>query len=585
MKLESVRIKNFMAIKEASLQLAAVNKIVGPNTNGKSSVVQAMRFCLSGLAPEFGITKKNMAHLLAHNGGAMLVEVAVNGGDIYTRNAANKTAAVLSDELLAGVVFDSQAFVEMTAKDRQRLVQQFAAADNAETITKTAHEHGFSQDVIAKILESMDAAQKWAISERQAAGRRITELQADIEAIPTIEFVSDSGKKLDLSKYTIDQIDSNITRYTARRDELIVVTKTPAASLDELTELRDAAKEDIESLSDDAGSEAVEQARKTHAEAEKAYRAKEQEFATAQAAIKQTNAAIEKASSKSERDCPECGQKVTKDVLCVIENRLIGQLNEQEVELKKITKARNDAYKLLNKAAETLSQKRQAVESLVERRENLTQVVEDYNRLIDIETNRATYNDELAEITTKLASLGKLKTAKTQYDEANKTRPRLESELEQARKNHKQMDMLDSMLKPEGALRQLANQTGDAMDIDSELAEAWDMADLTLHSDGSMTLGGRPIELSGKHSSEKFRAGVLMAEMICRAADTGVLILDGLEILTKAMAKELSKAVSRWRETYSTIILLASQDDKPEPSKYDWFKLFWAEGGKVEEIK
>jgi hypothetical protein len=123
------------------------------------------------------------------------------------------------------------------------------------------------------------------------------------------------------------------------------------------------------------------------------------------------------------------------------------------------------------------------------------------------------------------------------------------------------------------------------MAIDAELAAAWGMADLTLHSDGSMTLGGRPIELSGKHSSEKFRAGVLMAEMICRAADTGVLILDGLEILTKAMAKELSKAVSRWRDTYSTIILLASQDDTPDPSRYDWFKLFWAEGGKVEEIR
>lgn len=210
-QIKSTRIKNFMAVETAELHFAAVNKIVGTNTAGKSSVVQALRFCSQGVVPEYGIDKKNMAPMLAHNGGAMLVEMVTDEG-LYTRNASNKGTGVIEDDRLAGVIFDSQSFIEMAAKDRQRLVQQFTASSSSDEIAKLAQSQGFSQEVINKILDNMDAAQKYAIAERQAAGRRIKELEADIAAIPTVTYTSNSGKEVDLSKYTMEQIDGNIKK-------------------------------------------------------------------------------------------------------------------------------------------------------------------------------------------------------------------------------------------------------------------------------------------------------------------------------------------------------------------------------------
>ena len=147
------------------------------------------------------------------------------------------------------------------------------------------------------------------------------------------------------------------------------------------------------------------------------------------------------------------------------------------------------------------------------------------------------------------------------------------------------MDALDELLKPEGELRLLANKGFTTAPLDDVLMGAWGM-DLKLLSDGTITLYDRPIELAS--ASEKYRAGVLLAEMLGRKLGIGLLILDGLEILSPATRVPLQNRLEAWQQDFDTIILLATVHERPSANRpschVKGHKYWWVADGKVEAI-
>ena len=92
-------------------------------------------------------------------------------------------------------------------------------------------------------------------------------------------------------------------------------------------------------------------------------------------------------------------------------------------------------------------------------------------------------------------------------------------------------------------------------------------------------LYSRPIEMAS--ASEQYRAGLLLAELLARTLGLGILVLDGLEILTQENRNVLNTRLLDWQAHFETVIFIISLDEKPEIRNIAWLRYFWVEGGTI----
>jgi len=116
MKIQNIDIKNFLALEQATLNLQApINIIAGANEAGKSSIRDAIQWCLTGQARGLK-THQDQAYLIRQGAKAAEVTITLADGQAIARKKTPKTAAsvtgpVPDDQVMAAILCDPLAFL------------------------------------------------------------------------------------------------------------------------------------------------------------------------------------------------------------------------------------------------------------------------------------------------------------------------------------------------------------------------------------------------------------------------------------------------------------------------------------------
>jgi len=582
MQIKRLKIENFLSIRKAEIDLAPVNLFVGDNAQGKSSIADALAFAFLGKVPQRGIMYKNRAHWLVTTGQHDMKVVAETDSGTYMGTRQGSGNAPF-DEVLGAIAFNPQRVLELDAKARQAAFSTvFRHAGVADKIEEyLSKSNGFEPEVFDRCRGDLDQAQKWAVAERRTANRRATDLRAAKKAGPPSVLEID-GQMLDLSKLTMGQLDQRQFTRKQERDLLIHEYGKTAPTVEGLEDMRVACVQKLNELDERRMQAEIQDAQNRHGQAEQVYRREEKKVAQIKAMIERLK--VEKAQLEHlTGKCPFCKQAVPSSAKTSLLNLAKNELDDMEN--KKLPKAeereKQKAHEWNDRAKEIrkLRTDYEAAGGIRREMDETIATIDDQFRKAQEWPEK---QDVIAELDEKLDRLETIRRAKQKYDEYMASHGDLEAQAEQCEERAAQMDMLDKLLKPEGELRKIANEAVEQAEFDRILTVAWGMDDLNISAEGEVTLGGRPIEMAA--DSEKYRAGVLLAELLSRTMGLGFLVLDGMEIMSRTTRNPIQSRLPEWMQHFKTIVMLATVPEKPEPSKASWMRKFWVEGGEVKQV-
>ncbi len=598
MKLEKLTIDDFLGIPHADLDLSApVTVILGDNGNGKSSVKDALEFIFSGGVVESrGYTKKNQAEALQHAGGGKMSVSLIADGKTYSRTAKSGHSPALDPDL-AVIAVNPQRVLRLSAKERQGIFGSILSKpDTSAKIIKRLGELGF--DYNEKEIADLDKLQKEAIQNRRDAKNTVENLTQQTASKPA-EQIEIAGQSFSLADWPTDKIGGLIAERTRTRDdaqrklgaaqkELAEIGEPPVVT--GLNEMRLELVKQLKDAQSATNSKIIDSFRTEVARADDVVRGKQRFVDMAKTALDTINRSID-SINKMTGTCPTCQRKLTKESKVAVVAELEAQKLAKTSELRNLEDGLHDAMGLQQDAQtkyeSAIAQQKTDAEQIAGIEQNIRDIddlVRKAARHPVLLESVESLKKEIETLDAKLANLNTLKNASVAYMAYETANKQTDENIRAGTETIKRMDLLDQLLKPDGEIRQLANEDLAAAQFDMALAEAWGMESLALGPDGMITLFGRPIEAASQ--SEQYRAGVLLAELLSRELKLGILVLDGLDILSNQTRAALNDRLAEWTETFESIILLRTVSERPEvDTAGDWLKSYWVETGRVELIE
>jgi len=581
MKIEGVKIQNCYGIREAQLRFAAVNLVFGGNGQSKSSLCDTLQTVFTGgICSQRGIDKKKDKGLAAHNGGKMVVNVETDGGQYSMTNTTCGKGPL--DAAIAEILFNPQAVLTMTAKDRQSvfgaIFRHSSTSDKIEEYLSA--NNGWEPEVYDMCRGDLDDAQKWAVEQRRESKRvrkEIEELKAHgVESVLDLD-----GKTIDLTKIAAASVDAKKVERTRERDKLIKIIGEPQA-VDGLAELIEACNEDLKGLDNASLEKDLQDARIKHGQLDKDHREAQKQASEAKAVVEHCKKQIRSFNGLG-KTCPTCKSAITDELTEKVVN-MLGQ--EREKAKKSYDVANKKAVKLGHEwtnHTQVIDKIKEQIESAASERKSLGGQITEAQQIINQEAARPENTAKLQDLDDRLKRIDDLKAAKVRYDQYALTMKDADARIEKAEAIIEQMDRLDALLKPDGELRKIANEDIESgAEFDNVLTTAWGMESLNLAADGMITFNDRPIEMAS--TSEQFRAGVLLAELLGRTIDAGVLVIDGIDIMEPSVRRPLNSRLPAWMKHFQTIILLCTSNKPDKMIDKAWLKYFWAENGTIVEL-
>ena len=578
MKIKRLEITDFMAVKSADMDLSApVHLIIGGNNQGKSSVKDAIAtVLLGGKCPTRGYHKKNQADQMARRGGKGFDITLETTDGTYQRTHKNGTKSPL-DEQTAEILTNPQAVLSMSAKDRQRVFSAILrGADTKNQIEAyLAQVNGFGPEIYDKCRGDLDDAQKWAVEQRRIAKRILTELQGTKKTAPE-SVVELAGQMFDLNKYPPDDLAVKLAQRTHERDNLVTNNKQGVDTV-ALKQINEALEQEKKELSSKKKLQAdYEDLQWQYAELMDKRREGDTKIGQLRAEVTAAENTLQKRKQIG-GDCPVCNAKIS-------DAKKTGLIAEMENQIKLITADIELATKRNNKLSAEISLMSAKLQEAKEAINNADQTVKKIDDEIasnekiikDIEGNQN--DDKITEINAKIENLNTLKSHATRYHEYKALAGDMAERIKSAEATSEQMDRLDALLKPDGELRKLATGGMEQVEFD-QIKDQWGMETLKLGAEGEITLFGDPIEAAS--ASEQYRAGVLLAELLSRELGVGILMLDGLEILSKENRRILFRRLPAWISYFGTIILLLTAPVGSKTPQENWLTVWEVENGVI----
>lgn len=586
MKIKSLAIENFLRIRQAQLDLSApVNIFLGSNKQGKSSIRDAVRFAFTGLVPTRGYTKKNQAGKLATRGSrdGMSVTVETDQGMISRNEKAGTKLGV--DPQIMEIVCNPQAVLEMKPADRQTVFGAlFRHTDTTakidEYLSKT---NGFSPEVYKRCHGDLGEAKKWAVEQRRIAKRVIEELAEVVKHAPA-SVIEVDGRTFDFAKLNMSDLDGRIQQRTKERDELVKRTKNDFDP--EWVKQNIAALEaDLKGLNRAALEAELESTQRMFADTEKKRSEGDRRVGELKGELNLISNRLKVLKSISGGcDCPTCGQKVDAKTMERLVRELENAVQLIEFDMNDQAKRNGEKSVELSGLSQKLTAIREKIGKLDADRRAMEKEIERFKLML--KDAEGTAGDDVAakmqEVDDSLAKLQKIKAGLAAYLSYQQQNADIADRRKKAEGTVEQMDKLDGLLKPDGELQKIANDTLQELEFDGPLQVGWGMESLKLDADGSITFEGDPIEAAS--DSEKFEAGILLAELLSRQMNQGILILDGLDILDPKNRNVLFSRLPNWMTRYKTILLLSTVPQKPTPAAENWLAYWWVEDGEVIRI-
>lgn len=503
MKIESIAIQNFLGLYDLRHTLAARTLLVcGPNGSGKSSLLDAIRFAITGNMPR-GLSARGEERkaVITEGAGAGYAEVTADG---YTARRAIASGNLTGDGLPAytglDVALDPSRFAAMPEDARRRLLFDLmdVKADR-ETVTRFMQDNEVPDSIIEKAMPLLrggfDAAvtdARCQASEARGAWKAITGEAYGTQKAATWRPLIEGEAPTDEQ---VAKAEGHIAAANQRVEQLVELAGLVRAALPE------ARRADLEAQAADRDAAVQEELRA------------EREAEDAAAALADISA---KARAPETLTCPCCSASLALENRALVESSgaAIARPTEEELQA---AKRRDHA----------------ARQALAEARGRVTAAVGAERALETATTVTQAQRDEAATLEDARHVLGLHQSA--------------HASLLQARALHEQADMLaakalEAHTQVLGWLKvqELCSPSGipailiaRALDPFNDMLRAYaadaGFAPAQVERDLSLTYAGRPYALCSE--SEQWRADALFAIVVARLSGAKVVLLDRFDVL------------------------------------------------------
>ena len=506
MRITEINVQNFLGVPHFSHQLTEpVMFIAGGNGVGKSSLLEAVRFALTGEHPRGVRTAGDRVRVVTDGASTGFVDIAVDGANIRRAITSAKVAGDMPQmpEHL-GLSLDAPRFASMPDIDRRRLLFALAGVKvDARTVKEQlqALPSVIPESVIDKILPKLaggfpaaaafakDQAKEerggWkAITGEVYGSKKADDWAAIAEGeAPTAEEIADAGKAVALHQQRCMDLAECVGRVKAAiSEEQRAEFEAKAAGLTDAEEVLAVASDVYDHAAQEAQN--IEWAAKGH--------------------------------TGNIQACPCCGEKLKVGAMLAKAT----EDDQPKATPAQVTAAKaraHDAYSALQNARRAVSDAKAARSAL----DNLPPPpsAEDLKAPAKLE-------EEQQKLIACRQHLEWMQAKDREHSQAE----RRTSDARQAHAMVQAWSAAEDALSPDGIPSILLSKALDP--INQELATVASMAEWqvpVINRDLSLSYGGRPYELVSE--SEQWRADAVFATVIASLSGSRVLLLDRFDVL------------------------------------------------------
>jgi len=541
--IQELKIQNFMGVKEAVCEPGTLNFFLGRNAQGKSSIKNALVWCLTGGLP--GLKRKDEGSLIARGEKSARVEVRWNGKTIKRYRTVSTTAgdAPLKKPKLLQILWSSPwaVFSWVQGKEGREFLNSLLRDEGALRAALTEvlrKEDLWKPELLGSVIKALEAkgiesAHQEAVALRRERKRELKALEAVQE--PNSQVVIE-GEKFDLSGISPEKARE-------RKKEL----QERLLSLEKKKEEADRA----------AGARArFQELEKRLAELRKEETLLLEELENIKKPLSEARTVVEKGGQIK---CPLSGNP------CPVPEKADPLLREAFSRLRKLESDETEMKARLKE-----------VRAGIDLLEKEIKEVRNVERPADSEALAR----EIEEVRTRLQKGTALIAALEQYQEALKRYEATRKKIQAVKKEVEFFDRLARVLDPaQGKISVFSR----LKEFNARLEKWTPYAGLQIRLNESLDLevDGRP--LVGLSRAEVYRAGIALIEVIAHLLGVEVLMFDDAEVLVQdAQIVFLNWMKVLAEEGYQVLVFAAA---KTEPKPVPGLNVFHVKSGTVERIE
>ena len=590
MKIQTIDIKNFLALEQVTLNLQApINIIAGANEAGKSSIRDAIQWCLTGQARGLK-THQDQAYLIRQGAKAAEVTITLADGQAIARKKTPKTPAgvtgpVPDDQVMASILCDPLTFLSLPDDKRREILFRLIPGLNptGEEIfqkLKAMIPDFDPGSAIPHEMATLAASKGFKAAETEAITRRRIAKRVRDEA--KVEEPEDratiGGTEYILPDIKEEEVKDGIATLRAARDKLLQKRGKVEAQTDKLPEMESELEAMEENLSTPPTPGEVETLVKylniNRPILEKLIAANEAlESGTADQLWPEACPAF----PGSGLACPRFGAVAIPgapppDTAKV--EKLKADLNEQQEEVERLgaeLKVAQDREKAFNEFQESYQKLSDKIAKLKEQQEQATAT--------------AQLDQEIAVLDARMKTGYELLDAVRDFWRKKEAAEAVTAKVAQAEKEITLYDALAKALAPDGIPSQLIAEALEPFNKKLYLASSYlfpeyEDCPLVLTQDLEVYRSSPYACLS---KSARYRAGICFQYVLATLAGARLLMIDEADILDPVNRAQLIDFLLAVRQDFDTILVFATSDHA-DPSPVPEIQVWWLEEGRISPV-
>ncbi len=551
MRITSIKLHNFMAHRDAFLEIETpVVLIAGNNGVGKSTLRDAIRFAINGDAGRVH-TKKDLAQIISYGAKSGFVEIEVDEHIITRDITSGKTTDETPVSADIQYVIDADLFASLDDKARKAyLTRLMGVTISQATIKERLAAYGCKPELVDQILPMLrsgfEAAEKAAAEKateqrgawKHIAGENYGSKKADTwEATPTAS--EDDAKDIAPMELQLADFDNRLQEINNQLNQSTLINE----QRDELT----AKIQKLESIEVNTNLEA--------------------DVAIQQATIHNLGIDLDELREKAnganaqQVSCKNCGHIQN----LIIEDSSIKPASEG-------TPSDPAAVETTKEAIQEIEQELQQAKDKLEQLNGELSTAQDNQRKLEL------YQDQLqampvlednSELEAEKLSTQEARDALSieieAANEANTAVQEAAEKTETAKEIHQlvtQWVQIKDALSPSGIPSKILAETiGPINTLLQEQAETTGWQQVRITQDIDITADDRPYHLLSE--SEQWRTNAMIAACISLISDTGLLVLDRLDVLDISGRAEAMRWIDQLSRKLDTIFVMATLKAMP----------------------
>lgn len=617
-KIQSLELINFRNHPNTFMVFDKVNYIIGSNNSGKSTIRGALQYAITG-ENEWAVNGRQSKNLIMHGKKNASVEAGVEGiglikrtinnsGNLVTLNDNKLPARELEKEIyndfgltneIINCVIMSSKFLNMSPAEQKDFLFRLTGA-----ILKPEQIIGFmkepsekAKEAVLKMvgsrvsIEKLDGIYKKFYEERRFKKKEKERIEKSLELLGEVPFVSSEDvsrvKKLIETK---TKKREEIMKKVAVINERIKQKKWLETSLEEVEQKIESIDERLDKSIVISDAEEilfgyVTEINRLEEEIEKCKAV----FNTFMGEIKSLEAILPKLSTTR---CPLSEKLICKTDKTSLIKELETQIDTNKKEMTEIKSKESSLQKQLNKTKEAMEKLELQVELFVkmeelqQNKEQITKAlgsikIEDESSLVR-ELDK--YDKEINELDERMQIYNEQVRAKKEFDSLMKELAKVAEEVEL-------YEYLVVEFSPKGVKQRILEKIIEPIekhcnDILSILTDDSYKLKFSFDGDFDILIENKSGVMSYKllSNSEKFRIGIVIQDAINNLTNAKLLFIDDAEMLDDGNFQLLQELISKIKDSYDSIFVIATMDSDETLSGIDDSKVFKITDGVVEEI-